>query len=138
VNIQDAREWLRDQLVALRPATDWTISLSTWPELNGTVVVVIGHAVPEPDNFKAGRVQLPVTWWVNEANEKASVRDVYGALSGDAGSVVGQLRELSSIKRVTVTEFGPDQLGPTKWVRALSEVVVILPYLPPVPEEEIS
>jgi hypothetical protein len=137
VNVQDARVWLRDQIIERQPSPKWVVTLQTFPKLSGTVEVVVGHAAPTADNWKAGRVILPVTWWVNEGNEQAAVREMYGALWGE-GSLRSQLEQLPLIKRTEVTEVGPEVFGPTGWVRALSEFVVILSDLPTDSEEEIS
>jgi hypothetical protein len=125
VNIQGVRVWAKERLAELDTADLWEITLATWPELSATHTVNIGHAAPSPDTFKRRRVELPVTWWVNEANEDASVADLYAALSFAPGSLVADLLALPQIRSVAVNDVGAEVFGPAGFLRAEMLVTVV-------------
>jgi hypothetical protein len=127
VNIQDAREWLKTTIAGLDTGNVWEITLATWPKLSATHTIDIGHAAPTPDTFRRRRVDLPVRWWVNEANEDDSVRNLYEALSFAPGSIIAQLLDLDDVVRAVVVEdVGPELFGPTGWLRAETTITVLI------------
>lgn len=125
MNVQQARTWLADRLAELDPADLWDLTLSTFPKLSSTHTTQIGHAAPSPDTFRRRRVELPVIWWVNEANEDASVANLYAALSFAPGSVVAQLLDLEEVRAIVVNEVGPEPFGPTGYLQATMTVTVV-------------
>lgn len=138
MSVQDLRVWLGATIESLDNDDLWTVDLSTWPELKATYTVQVGHAAPNPDNFAKFRAELPVTWWVNEANKGASAADLYEALSWAPDSLVGQLAAFNEIKQIAIDEVGPDDFGRTGFLRAVSTITVRLDRtvdLTPIPEE---
>lgn len=118
------RVWLAGKLAELTAGGPWEITLATVPTLSGTHTIQIGHAAPTVDSFRRRRAALPVVWWVNEANEEASVADLYAALSFAQGSVIASLNDLDEVKGVEVLEVGEETFGPTGFLRASTTVTV--------------
>lgn len=126
MNIQNARRWLQQRIDELDTANKWAVTLSSDEEYSATRTVKIGHAAPTPDTMKRRRVQLPVEWIVKESNEQAAVRDMYAAISFDADSIVAQLLALDPVRSVEITSVGPQPFGPSGFIVAESEIVVVL------------
>lgn len=135
MSIQTGRLWLAAQIPILDPL--WTVTTATWPELTATYTVEIGHAPPTPETFRAHRVDLPVTWWVNEGNEAAAAGRLYEALSFAPTSLVARLARLAPVDGVTVDELGPELFRDSRLgvLRAVSTVRLNLTAIPEADED---
>lgn len=126
MNVQDAREWLKERIEALDTDGKWTTTLKVTEEYSATRTVEIGHAAPTPDSFKRRRIALPVRWVVKESNEEGAVRDMYAAISFAPDSIVFRLLDLDQVRSVEVTEVGKDLFGPSGFIVAESEITVVV------------
>lgn len=128
--IQRARRLLATTIPQLDQK--WAAALETKPELTRTLTVQIGHVVPTQGTFRANRLDIPITWWVNEGNKAAGVDDLYAALSWEdgAGSLVQQLVELDWIAGISTSSIGARIDGPTGFLAADSLVSIVGLKLP--------
>ena len=132
MNLQDARLLLGATIKTIAP--DWTVDLSTWPELTATHTAQVGHAPPTLETFRSQRAELPVILWVNEGNSRDAVDELYQQLSWEPGSLVDSLAATEWVHGVAVNTVGPRDDGPTGWLTAELTVTINGRYLP-VPTE---
>lgn len=117
VNVQTVRLALAD----LMPEyfNGWTVTLDAWLELNATKTIQIGHArTLGPDTYRSKAVDLPVTLWVNEADQAGAVSDMYEAISYDEGTSVRRLMDDERVVKADVETVGRRDEGPTGYIAA--------------------
>ena len=117
MNVQTVRLALADAMPEY--FNGWDATLSAWPTLNATKTVQIGHArTLGPDTYRSKAVDLPVTLWVNEANQREAVNDMYVALSLDPDTAVRRLLDDAVVMKADVEVIGRRDEGPTGFIAA--------------------
>jgi len=132
VNPNAVRRLLADTIVELDDR--WTSSTLTRPDLNGDLLVQIGHFAPTMASFQSQRFAIPVTWWVTESNSAASVDVFYDTLSWATESTIYRLNEVPWVKQI---EMG-DVSSPDELPQFLSAEMVVHVWTAKLPEPDES